>query len=218
MVIKWGIVIQGLGYTTVGLLLLSVRAQRFAPTEEVPVAMQAALVGNSETYSNQQLKAGQNLLSNLVLTRATYLLEVAQRQPNATQWLEQHRGATLGSLRAADTQRGGIWRGTAEDNAMAPVVVESLAIELARTWISTKRATPMANHSFANYLASARMAGSNGRYDPATMELYLAALGLVGEGVAPLGLVEDAPQLQPEAAVESMPEPGLEDGEVAREP
>jgi hypothetical protein len=209
--IKWGRILQGTGYAAFGLVLLSVRAANFAEAEPDPVAMQASLVGNSETYSNQQVQAGQNVLSNLVLTRATYLLERAQQEPKAIEWLEGHRGVTLGALRAADTQKGGIWRGTAEDNAMASVVVESLAIELARTWLTTKRATPLANHSLNNYLASARMAGSNGRYDPATMELYLAALGLIGENVAPVQIapevVDEAPAEVTELEPEVEPEP-----------
>lgn len=183
--IKWGHIAQGGSYALVALLLLSVRAANFAPEEEEAVAMQASLTNNTQTYSQQQLKAGQNVLSNLVLTRATYLLKRAQQEPNAVEWLDNHRGQTLGRVRAEDDKRGGIWQGTAEDNAQAPLMIESLAIELAKTWLETKEATPLANHTMANYLASARMAGSNSRYDPATMELYLNAIGVLGEVKGP---------------------------------
>jgi hypothetical protein len=87
---------------------------------------------------------------------------------------------------------------------MADVVVESLAIELARTWLTTKQATPLANHTLANYLASAKMAGSNGRYDPATMELYLTALGVLGDNVAPIQVAPDAPEVDPEPEPEEV--------------
>lgn len=211
--IKWGRIAQGGGYALVGLVLLSIRAHNFAEAEPAPVAMQASLAGNTETYSNQQVEAGQNVLSNLVLTRATYLLERAQQEPKAIAWLEAHRGQVLGQLRAADNQRGGIWRGTAEDNAMADAMVESLAVELARTWLTTKQATPLSNHSLTNYLASAKMAGSNGRYDPATMELYLTALGVLGENVAPVQIApEPPPEVVPEpaAVIEETPAPEVE--------
>jgi hypothetical protein len=199
MTIKWGRIIQIGSYSLLGLLLFAARSANFAESDETaPVPMVASLAGDTETYSTQQLEAGQNLLSNLVLTRATHLLERAQKEPNAVEWLDGHRGRTLGQLRAEDTQRGGIWRGTAEDNAMADVVVESLAIELARTWLSTKQATPLSNHTLANYLASAKMAGSNNRYDPATMELYLTALGVLGDNVAPI-------QVAPSPPVEPVP-------------
>lgn len=217
MTIKWGRIAQIGGYSFAGLVLLSIRAANFAEPEATPVAMQAAMVGNAETYSNQQLKAGQNVLSNLVLTRATYLLERSQQEPRAIDWLNEHRGQVLGQLRNADNQRGGIWRGTAEDNAMADVMVESLAVELARTWLTTKQATPLANHTLANYLASARMAGSNGRYDPATMELYLAALGVLGDNVAPVQIApeaeaksEEVPMVVEEEPIEETVEPQVE--------
>jgi len=217
MTIKWGRIAQIGGYSLAGLVLLSIRAANFAEPEATPVAMQAALIGNAETYSNQQLKAGQNVLSNLVLTRATYLLERSQQEPRAIDWLNEHRGQVLGQLRNADNQRGGIWRGTAEDNAMADVMVESLAVELARTWLTTKQATPLANHTLANYLASARMAGSNGRYDPATMELYLAALGVLGDNVAPVQIApeaeaksEEVPMVVEEEPIEETVEPQVE--------
>jgi len=217
MTIKWGRIAQIGGYSFAGLVLLSIRAANFAEPEATPVAMQAAMVGNAETYSNQQLRAGQNVLSNLVLTRATYLLERSQQEPRAIDWLNEHRGQVLGQLRNADNQRGGIWRGTAEDNAMADVMVESLAVELARTWLTTKQATPLANHTLANYLASARMAGSNGRYDPATMELYLAALGVLGDNVAPVQIApeaeaksEEVPMVVEEEPIEETVEPQVE--------
>jgi|GEM_PF-4192700 len=218
MTIKWGRILQAGGYGVFTLLLLSVRSANFAEADPDVVAMQSSLVGDTKTYSNQQVEAGQNVLSNLVLTRATYLLERAQKEPKAIEWLEGHRGQILGALRAADTQRGGIWQGSAEDNAMADSVVESLAIELARTWLATKQATPLSNHSLNNYLASARMAGSNGRYDPATMELYLAALGVVGANVAP---VQIAPEIAPDAPVEpeltDSPEAPIENPGLASE-
>jgi hypothetical protein len=208
--VKWGRIAQGGGYVLTGLLLLSVRSANFAQPDEVPVAMQAGLVGDTETYSNQQLEAGQNLLSNLVLARATYLLERSQQEPKAIDWIESHRGGVLGQLRVSDNQRGGIWRGTAEDNAMADVIVESLAIELARTWLVTKQATPLSNHTLANYLASARMAGSNGRYDPATMELYLTALGVLGENAAPVQIAPEVEATEPADVTEETAEPQME--------
>jgi hypothetical protein len=102
MSVKWGKIAQGGGYALAGLMLLSIRAHNFSEPESAPVALQAGLVGSSETYSNQQLEAGQTLLSNLVLTRATYLLERSQKEPNAIKWLDAHRGQVLGQLRAAD--------------------------------------------------------------------------------------------------------------------
>jgi hypothetical protein len=194
---NWGKVAQFGGYALFGLVLLSVRAANFAGPEEAPAALTASLSGDTKPLSDQQLGAGQNLLSNLVLTRATYLLNRAQQEPNATAWLEQHRGSVLGKLRAADDQRGGLWKGEAEDNALAPVVVESLAIELARTWIATKHATPVATHTMKDYLASARMAGSNGRYDPATMDFYLSALGVL-DNVTPVVVAPPSPPVEPE--------------------
>lgn len=209
---KWGTIAQFGGYGFAALLLLSVRAANFAGPEPTPTAMTASLSGDTEPLSQQQLKAGQNLLSNLVLTRATYLLDRAQQEPDAVKWLEQHRGATLGKLRAADDQRGGIWKGRADDNAMAPVVVESLAIEVARRWIATREATPVATHTMSNYLASAKMAGSNGRYDPATMEFYLSALGVL-EDVTPVVVPQNpSPSLEPESL------PAADNQEVSREP
>lgn len=209
--IKWGRIAQAGSYGLVGLVLLSIRGHNFAEVEPAPVAMQASLGGNTETYSNQQVKAGQNVLSNLVLTRATYLLERSQQEPKAVDWLNAHRGQVLGQLRAADNQRGGIWRGNAHDNAMADAVVESLAIELARTWLTTKQATPLSNHSLSNYLASAKMAGSNGRYDPATMELYLASLGVLGENVAPVQVAPEPPP-EPAAVIEEPQDAQVEVG------
>jgi hypothetical protein len=194
---NWGKVAQFGGYALFGLVLLSVRAANFAGPEEAPTALAASLSGNTEPLSNKQLKDGQNLLSNQVLTRATYLLGRAQQEPDATAWLEQHRGSVLGQLRAADDQRGGIWKGEAADNAMAPVIVESLAIELARTWIANGSATPVATYTLGNYLASARMAGSNGNYDTATMELYLNALGVL-ENVTPVVVAPPSPPVEPE--------------------
>ena len=113
--------------------------------------------------------------------------------------------------RAADNKRGGIWKGEAEDNALAPLVVESLAIELTRTWIATRQATPVATHTMKNYLASARMAGSNGRYDPATMDFYLSALGVL-ENVTPVVVPQaPSPSLEPETM------PAADTQELSRE-
>ncbi len=208
---QWGKIAQFGTYALFGLTLLSVRATNFAGPEETPTALAASLSGDTKPLSDQQLKAGQNLLSNLVLARATYLLDRAQQEADATAWLEQHRGSVLGQLRAADDRRGGLWKGQAEDNAMAPVVVESLAIELARTWIATREATPVATHTMSDYLASARMAGSNGRYDPATMDFYLSALGVL-DNVTPVVVAPPSPPLEPETM------PAADTQEVSREP
>jgi hypothetical protein len=180
---NWGRIAQIGGYGITLLMLLGVRNANLSPPDEAPIAMQASFANEAEraqTYSDQQLEAGQNLLSNLVLSRATYLWRKAKDEgDNAEKWLDEYRGQKLGELRAADDKRGGIWTGEAEDNAYAPVVVESLAIELAKTWIANQQATPLENHSFTEYLNTARLAGGIGGYDPFAMQLYLEAIGVL---------------------------------------
>jgi len=178
--IKWGKVLQIAGYGSISLVLLGVRHANLSLEEPTPVAMQASLVAQ-ETQSDQQLEVGRNLLSDLVLVRANYLIEAAKQQPDPTVWIDEHRGRTLGTLRAADDQRLGLWKGTAEDNALASTIVESLAIEVAKTAIAEGTANLPATHGLGEYLANARLAGAGGFYDPAIMQIFLAASGLVQE-------------------------------------
>jgi hypothetical protein len=160
-----------------GLVLigLSVRHRHFYTAEVFKEPAQASL--GVETTENQQLESGKNKLNAMVVTRATYLLTQAQSTDNARAYLDTLRGKILGRLSAENSQRGGIWSGKAEDNSQAPLIVDSLAIELAMTWLETNQPNPQETYAMKDYLAAARAAGSTTGYDSAAIVPYLASLG-----------------------------------------
>ena len=175
------------GVSFVALVLLALRynvhSDKASADEVVP--MQASIGGDSTDAKSPQLEEGKNLVSNAVTARATYLVGIARQQENAVQWLDSHRGNTLGQLSAASRQRGDVWTGEASDNSQADLIFETMAVELAMHWLQGGEYSPLESYSMNPYLMAAKLAGDADSYDPAATAIYLAALSL--EGVADAG-------------------------------
>lgn len=163
----------------VGLLAArhNVLGERQADETATPVQ---ASIGGVSSDGNPQLEQGKNLLSRQIQARATYLVGVAREQDDARQWLDEHRGNVLGQLSTADQQRGGIWTGEATDNATADLIYETLAVELAMTWLTVGDYAPVESYGLSDYLMAARLAGEIDDYDSPQTILYLRALSLEG--------------------------------------